>query len=403
VISGRVVLTGEGLAGRCNGRTLYLSMSLMRVLAMEEFIAIVGHELGHFRGRDTEYSMRFMPIYVALDGARRELDENRGPANTGPALAVVLTALARYPAKALLGMLSSAFHRNVQRISRIREFEADDAATEVAEPRAVATALFKIPLYAKLWDDLIADHIKRIRLGLPAPQRLSRSFDDLSRLLVTPEISEALRKYALKSRTEHPYDSHPSSFNRAKTLGVKPASITAEELRATDRDGVAEALIPADVLDDVEFILTAAENHDLLLRGQVQQLPPHIGKDAPEVLYHAVYSLLAALVGIAPDPSERFLAAVKIGAEEMTDFDRLIFAEYCRGRRTALDFGAALGKIQRNAGADGIALVREMVEELLVTPDAVPAPDAAEVLRLIDQVARETGPQTAEDRAPNDA
>lgn len=388
VISGRVILTGEGLAGRCHGRTLFLSMSLMRVLAIEEFIAIVGHELGHFRGRDTDYSMRFMPIYVALDGASYELDEHRGPADTGPAMAVVLTAIARYPAKALLGMLSSAFHRNVQRISRIREFEADDAATEVAEPRAVATALFKIPLYAKLWDDLIADHITRIRLGLPAPQRLSRSFDDLSRLLVTPDVAEALRKFALKSRTEHPYDSHPSSFNRAKSLGVKPASLTADELRASASDGVAEELIPADVLDDVEFVLTAAENHDLLNRRRVQQLPPVIGNDAPEALYHAVYSMLAALVCMAPDPPVRFTTALKLGTEEMTDFDRLMFAEYCRGRRKPLSFEDAVMRVERAAGADGVALVRDMVGDLLVEPDGSVSTDTEEILGLIDEAAR---------------
>ncbi len=393
VISGRVILTGEGLNGRCNGRTLFLSMTLMRVLAMEEFIAIVGHELGHFRGRDTDYSMRFMPIYVALDSARYELDEHRGPANTGPPMAVVLTAIARYPAKALLGMLSSAFHRNVQRISRIREFEADDAATEVAEPRAVATALFKIPLYAKLWDDLMADHTARIRLGLPAPQRLSRSFDDLSRLLVTPEIAGALRKYALKSRTEHPYDSHPSSFNRAKTLGVKPASISSEELRAHDSDGVAEELIPAGVLDDVEFILTAAENHELLRRRMVQQLPPLMGNDAPEALYHAVYSLLTALVRVAPDATVRFIAALKLGTEEMTDFDRLMFAEYCRGRRKVLNFEDAVQKIHRVAGDDGIALVRDMADKLLVDLDGAPSADAVEILGLLDEAAAAMAPR----------
>ncbi|MEO1491740.1 MAG: M48 family metallopeptidase [Pseudomonadota bacterium] len=386
VISGRVILTGEGLHGRCQGRTLFLSMTLMRVLAMEEFIAIVGHELGHFRGRDTDYSMRFMPIYVALDGARYQLDQEKGPADSGPALAVILTAIARYPAKALLGMLSSAFHRNVRRISRIREFEADDAATEVAEPRAVASALFKIPLYAKLWDDLVADHIARIRLGLLTPQRLSRSFDDLSRLLVTPEIAEALRKYALKSRTEHPYDSHPSSLNRAKSLGVKPASITAEELRARDTDGVAEELIPPDVLEDVEFVLTAAENHAFFLHGHIPQLPAHMGNDAPEVLYHAVYSIMAAAVRLADDPPVRFQKAVKVCTEEMTDFDRLIFAAYCRGRRKALSFDETVVRVHRSAGPEGVALLREMLAELLGEDDEAPEPDAGEILAAFDEV-----------------
>ncbi|HLX30177.1 MAG TPA: M48 family metalloprotease [Casimicrobiaceae bacterium] len=48
------------------GSTLYLSLSLMRLLSKEELCAVIGHELGHFRGEDTAYSLRFAPIYRRL-------------------------------------------------------------------------------------------------------------------------------------------------------------------------------------------------------------------------------------------------------------------------------------------------------------------------------------------------
>jgi Zn-dependent protease with chaperone function len=41
------------LDGTCNGRTLYCSLPLSRILTINEFIGIIGHELGHFKGEDT--------------------------------------------------------------------------------------------------------------------------------------------------------------------------------------------------------------------------------------------------------------------------------------------------------------------------------------------------------------
>jgi len=44
--------------------TLYLSLPLMRILSREQLAAVVGHELGHFGDQDTEYSVKFYPIYA---------------------------------------------------------------------------------------------------------------------------------------------------------------------------------------------------------------------------------------------------------------------------------------------------------------------------------------------------
>jgi Zn-dependent protease with chaperone function len=49
-----------------DGETLYLSLPLMRLFSMDELRAVVGHELGHFRGADTAYSLKFAPVYAGL-------------------------------------------------------------------------------------------------------------------------------------------------------------------------------------------------------------------------------------------------------------------------------------------------------------------------------------------------
>jgi Zn-dependent protease with chaperone function len=58
----------------CSGRTLFLSLPLSRLLLSRgELRAILGHELGHFRGLDTRFSQHFFPIYRGSADALGEL------------------------------------------------------------------------------------------------------------------------------------------------------------------------------------------------------------------------------------------------------------------------------------------------------------------------------------------
>ena len=53
------------------GRTLYVPLPYLPLLRADELAAIIGHELAHFSGSDTEYSLQFLPIYA---GVERSLD-----------------------------------------------------------------------------------------------------------------------------------------------------------------------------------------------------------------------------------------------------------------------------------------------------------------------------------------
>lgn len=54
--------SGQGL----NGRTLYLPLPYLPFLHADEVVAIIGHELAHFSGGDTAYSLPFLPIYAGV-------------------------------------------------------------------------------------------------------------------------------------------------------------------------------------------------------------------------------------------------------------------------------------------------------------------------------------------------
>lgn len=52
-----------------NGTTMYLSLPFLSILSRAELQAVIGHELGHFKGNDTVYSMRFYPAYAGIANA----------------------------------------------------------------------------------------------------------------------------------------------------------------------------------------------------------------------------------------------------------------------------------------------------------------------------------------------
>jgi Zn-dependent protease with chaperone function len=97
-----------------SGETLCLSLPLIRTLSLAELRAVVGHELGHFSGKDTAYSLRFAPIYRGLAEAASVVSEDEDDPNP-----------IGMPLRLILQSMWSAFSLNEAHASRAREIEAD--------------------------------------------------------------------------------------------------------------------------------------------------------------------------------------------------------------------------------------------------------------------------------------
>jgi len=152
-----------------SGATLYLSLPLARILTMDELKGIIGHELGHFRGDDTYFSMKFSPVYSGLSHALVSMENNQSGLDT----------IAHLPAKAVINHIMDVFHQNVSAVSREREFEADKAAAEVAPASALASSLLKLGLYANGWNSLEHRVVERLRRGSGGCRYLCRIFVEL--------------------------------------------------------------------------------------------------------------------------------------------------------------------------------------------------------------------------------
>jgi len=135
------------LNGNLSGRTLYCSLPLSRILTTSEFLSIIGHELGHFKGLDTKFSERFYPIYRGTASSIAGLLQATGGDRSAAIIAIL-------PAIAILSYFLECFSVAESRISRDRELAADKVGASVTDVATIATALVKVHAFSGLWDRL---------------------------------------------------------------------------------------------------------------------------------------------------------------------------------------------------------------------------------------------------------
>jgi len=207
------------LSGTLNGRTLYCSLPLCRILNSEELTAILGHELGHFKGEDTKFSKRFYPIY---SGTAKSLAALQNPGCEG------LATLAILPAVAVLSYFFECFSLAERSLSRGRELAADHAAASVTSSRTIATALVKLHAFTGAWRGLQDAATNALRNG-KAFVNASRAYAEAVRRNAAPIALEGIAE----ERLSHPTDSHPPLSVRLEALALRLNDVAADALAVT--------------------------------------------------------------------------------------------------------------------------------------------------------------------------
>lgn len=189
---------------RLQGRTLYLPLPLLAVLSRSESDAVIAHELAHFSGEDTAYSMRFAPIYQGVWRSIGVLGEHME--------AGFLRGLLTLPAFALAVYSMQRFDHAVSHWSRERELLADAAGAKIGGPQAVVDSLVRIGAL----EPLIDQHHAHL-CGQPEqwPQDLLGAV--LAHLEQQPI---ALPDNELADQLPHPTDTHPPTLQRIQALGM---------------------------------------------------------------------------------------------------------------------------------------------------------------------------------------
>lgn len=198
------------------GRTLHVPLVYLGVLDEAETTAVIGHELGHFAGADTEFSMRFVPIY---DGIERSL------VVIGQTLveSEMLQRATLHPAFMLGAYFMESFDHAVMHWSRVRELEADAAGAQLAGNLAAASALVRISAIDPMLQERLTAHI--VQATNPTPGQ--GAVHDLPNIdLPTRVLHEmaalplTLPEEEMATQLPHPSDTHPSNGERVASLKV---------------------------------------------------------------------------------------------------------------------------------------------------------------------------------------
>jgi len=198
------------------GRTLFVSLSLLKQLQGAEADAVLAHEMAHFSGQDTVYSKKIAPLLLRYDNYLQALHDG------------VVTLPIYY----FMLCFRAFYQLSLGRLSRQREFRADRIAVETMSPHNLAGALLRVAAYSK-YRIRVEDELFRQEQALEAAnvsERIEKGFHEYAaRFAAEPEIGNLA--------TAHPFDSHPPLSQRLEAIGVPLESDAAQALLASVGDG----------------------------------------------------------------------------------------------------------------------------------------------------------------------
>lgn len=183
------------------GETMYLPLTYLTLLQRDEISAILAHELGHFAGADTAYSLQFSPIYQRLVASLHAIYGREGRGEWMD-----------LPATSFIEYLLERFDLAVKHWSRVREFAADQVAARLVSGDAVARSLVRVTALHGVVDTVLSDIGRR-------PQEAG---SDLVQMLHDAVRDAGLKApdFATEVATVHPTDTHPPTIDRAKAVNA---------------------------------------------------------------------------------------------------------------------------------------------------------------------------------------
>lgn len=230
----------DGSDAVLRGHTLYLSLSLMRILSVAQVATIIGHEFGHLRGGDLAFSESFAPMYARL---RRTIDALSQPAG-------LAAEVGRFPAVMALSLCAMEFASAERTVGRERELLADQAGVEVVDARTLGCALLKSALLAEQWGILLRCELDLTRQGQSVPRMAEAYALHCDTHLAS--LDWVSSRHALEDAIQpHPCDTHPRLLQRMQNLRLRMDDFDLTDLTRPDhsashilecRDSLDEAL-----------------------------------------------------------------------------------------------------------------------------------------------------------------
>ena len=245
-------------SGEMGGRTMYLSVLLLRIFTIDELRAVIAHELAHFRGMDTQFSRRFYPIYRGASEGIVGLESHlSSDSESGSATDLILM-----PAVAMMSYFLSLFSEAEREIGRERELVADAEAAKLASPEHLASALVKVHAFAQIWPSIrqkmkhaLSNGVALINAG-PLFGSIAEEMADKPGML----------NIWIEDSPKHPTDTHPALSERLSALGVAFEQVESSARVVAPSEPAISLLEEA---EKAEKELTASEQFLMIETGEV--------------------------------------------------------------------------------------------------------------------------------------
>ncbi len=198
------------------GRTLFVSLSLLKQLQGTEADAVLAHEMAHLSGHDTLYSKRISPLLVRYTHYLEGLYQG------------VFTKPIFY----FVHCFRALFELSLGRLSRQREFRADRIAVNTTSPQDMAGALLRTVAYSKYRGSVENDLFEQEQVLEAANvfERIDKGFCDYAdRFASEADIGDL--------ESAHPFDSHPPLSQRLEAVEVQLGADSTQALLKTAGDG----------------------------------------------------------------------------------------------------------------------------------------------------------------------
>lgn len=255
-----------------SGRTLFVSVSLLRLLERSEAEAVLAHEMGHLLGGDTGHSKRLAPMLSHFGDYLQALYEGG------------MTRPLFYFMAAYRGL----FELSLGRSRRASELAADRLAAGATSGQDIARSLVKVGAYAsfraRVEAKLFAQDEQQASVAIA--QRVAHGFSEYAR-------SEVVHDDLQGAVTPHPFDSHPPLAARMENVGVqlKPADMAQVLLEPVTSSWV-DTLLDAEAIEARLWGIYEArftQAHDLALacryEPSTEEERRHVEKHFPPLVF----------------------------------------------------------------------------------------------------------------------
>ncbi|EOC1566550.1 M48 family metalloprotease [Cronobacter dublinensis] len=248
-----------------SGQTLYFSLTWAALLSEDEINAVLGHELGHFSGKDTEYSLRFAPLYASFSTS---IEAVLGLRKNAP----LYLNFDFYTALNSCNYVLGQFHDTVMYWRQRREHGADETGATASSPLALSSSLLRIAALSNKVDEYL-DDVYHARVS---PDNVIASL--LAHLQTQPLPDP---QAFLENETAHPYDTHPTCRARIDALRCPITSAVAMAARPVTGDSFAHLRVLINGFNELCHALSAE------LTGEITQYRDNYKQSLETVLNRA--------------------------------------------------------------------------------------------------------------------